>query len=134
MEKIEKPCRILAYPTGSGSKPIDKTLVSHVYKYYRPKFLFIQAIFILGGDTMGSRGQAIKAGGFKEYHYHTIMRYNNVRFIVQNDGKSIKLPEMSNSRWAVYTTLGKNGKIKSVSFYNGSRKNSRKLIFTTIKA
>ena len=76
---------------------------------------------------MGSRGQAIKAGGFKEYHYHTIMRYNKVRFIVQNDGKSIKLPEMSNSRWAVYTTIGKNGKIKSVSFYNGSRKKFKEI-------
>ena len=108
--------------------PTDKTLDGSVCMYYHPKLLFIQANFLFWEVIqMGSRGQAIKAGGFKEYHYHTIMRYNNVRFIVQNDGKSIKLPEMSNSRWAVYTTLGKNGKIKSVSFYNGSRKKFKEI-------
>ena len=71
---------------------------------------------------MGSRGQALKSGGFKEYRYHTIARYNKVRFVVQNEGKRVKLPEMSNSRWAVYATLGTDGKLKSITFYNGSRK------------
>lgn len=71
---------------------------------------------------MGSRGQALKTGGFKEYRYHTIMRFNNIRFIVQNEGRSIKLPEVSNSKWAVYATLGKDGQIKTVSFYNGNRR------------
>lgn len=71
---------------------------------------------------MGSRGQALKIGGFTEYRYHTIARYNNVRFIVQNEGKRVKLPEMSNSRWAVYATLGNGGEIKSITFYNSSRR------------
>lgn len=46
---------------------------------------------------MGSRGQALKSGGFTEYKYHTIARYNNVRFVVQNDNwnKHYKLTEMS---------------------------------------
>ena len=78
---------------------------------------------------MGSRGQVLRTGGFKEYRYHTISRFNNVRFVVQNEGKSIKLPEMSSSRWAVYTTLGKNGKIKSISFFNGSRKKFKEVDF-----
>lgn len=82
---------------------------------------------------MGSRGAYLKGGGFKEYRYHTIMRYNNVRFVVQNEGSSIKLPEMSNSRWAVYATLGKNGEIKSVSFYNGSRKKYKEIDFKNHK-
>lgn len=76
---------------------------------------------------MGARGQALKTGGFKKYCYHTIMRYNNIRFVVQNEGKSIKLPEMSNSRWAVYVTLGKDGGIKSVSFYNGTRRRYKEI-------
>ncbi len=47
---------------------------------------------------MGSRGQALKSGGFTEYRYHTIARYNNVRFIVQNNAnENFKLTEMSNS-------------------------------------
>ncbi len=71
---------------------------------------------------MGSRGQVLKRGGFKRYDYHTIMRYNNIRFVVQNKGKNVKVPEMSNSPWAVYVTLASNGNIKTVSFYNGSRK------------
>ena len=77
--------------------------------------------------AMGSRGQALKTGGFKVTNYHTIMRYNNVRFIVQHVGKNVKLPEMSNSSWAVYTTLGQKGVIKSVSFYNGSRKKYKEI-------
>lgn len=77
--------------------------------------------------NMGSRGQALKSGGFTEYKYHTIARYNNVRFVVQNEGKRVKLPEMSNSRWAVYATLGKDGYIKSVSFYNGGRKKYKEI-------
>ena len=71
---------------------------------------------------MGSRGQVLKKGGFKRYDYHTIMRCNNIRFVVQNKGKNVKVPEMSNSPWAVYVTLASNGNIKTVSFYNGSRK------------
>lgn len=43
---------------------------------------------------MGSRGMAIR-GGFKEYKYHTIMRCGLVRFIVQNEGRPVKLPEES---------------------------------------
>lgn len=78
---------------------------------------------------MGSRGQVLKTGGFKEYRYHTISRFNNVRFVVQNEGKSIKLPEMSSSRWAVYTTLRRDGKIKSISFFNGSRKKFKEIDF-----
>ena len=76
---------------------------------------------------MGTRGQALKTGGFKQYCYHTLMRYNKVRFVVQNEGKRVKLPEMSNSRWVVYTTLGTDGQIKSVSFYNGSRKKYKEI-------
>lgn len=40
---------------------------------------------------------------------------------------------MSNSRWAVYATLGKNGEIKSVSFYNGSRKKYKEIDFKNHK-
>ena len=76
---------------------------------------------------MGSRGQSLKTGGFTEYRYHTIMRYNNVRFVVQNEGKRVKLPEMSNSKWAVYATLGTDGKIKTVSFYNGNRRKYKEI-------
>ena len=82
---------------------------------------------------MGSRGQAVKAGGFREYRYHTIMRFNNVRFVVQNEGKRVKLPEMSNSRWAVYATLGKDGQIKTVSFYNGNRRKYKEVDFADHK-
>lgn len=77
---------------------------------------------------MGSRGQALKgSGGFREYRYHTLMRYNKVRFVVQNEGKSIKVPEMSSSRWVVYATIDKKGDLKSVSFYNGSRKKCKEI-------
>lgn len=59
---------------------------------------------------MGSRGSYIKAGGFTEYKYKTIMRYNNNRFVILKDTtKSVKSPEMSNSKWAVYVTLAKRG-------------------------
>lgn len=73
---------------------------------------------------MGSRGQALKTGGFREHNYKTLMRYNNVRFVMLKDKsvQNVKLPEMSSSRWAVYTTLGTDGEIKSINFYNGSRK------------
>ena len=66
---------------------------------------------------MGSRGQALKTGGFTVYNYKTLMRYNNTRFVMQKDKsvQNVKLPEMSNSRWAVYATLGTDGAIKSIS-------------------
>ena len=50
---------------------------------------------------MGSRGQALKKGGFTAYNYKTLMRYNNTRFIVQKDfaKNNVKIPEMSNSNF-----------------------------------
>lgn len=78
---------------------------------------------------MGSRGQALKTGGFTKINYHTIIRYNNTRFIVQNDIRSVKAPEMSNSRRAVYAVLSKTGNIQSVSFFNGSRKKYKEIDF-----
>lgn len=78
---------------------------------------------------MGSRGQALKSGGFSVYNYKTLMRYNNTRFVMLKDKskKNVKLPAMSNSKWAVYATLGADGDIKSVSFYNGSRKKYKEI-------
>lgn len=59
------------------------------------------------------------------------MRYNNVRFVMLKDKtkRNVKLPEMSNSKWAVYATLGTDGEIKSISFYNGSRKKYKEIDF-----
>lgn len=71
---------------------------------------------------MGSRGQALKTGGFVEYKYHTIMRDGNTRFIVQNKNEPVKLPEMSNSENVAYVTLGRKGDIKSISFFRGRKK------------
>ncbi len=77
---------------------------------------------------MGSRGQAIKSGGFTIYNYKTLMRYNNVRFVMQKDtAKSIKVPEMSNSKWAVYATISKKGDLQSISFFNGSRRKYKEI-------
>ena len=80
---------------------------------------------------MGSRGQALKADGFISFNYKSLMRYNNVRFVMLKDmsKKNIKLPEMSNSKWAVYATLGSNGEIKSISYYNGNRKKYKEIDF-----
>lgn len=79
---------------------------------------------------MGSRGAYLKGGGFKEYRYHTIMRYSNVRFVVQNDiVKGTKMPERSNSKWATYAVLDRHGKLKSIAFYNGSRKMTKQIDF-----
>jgi len=80
---------------------------------------------------MGSMGQSLKTGGFVTYNYKTLMRYNQVRFVMLKDKskRNIKLPEMSNSRWAVYATLGFDGEIKSISFYNGSRKKYKEIDF-----
>jgi len=79
---------------------------------------------------MGSRGSYIRAGGFKEYKYKTIMRYNNNRFLVLKDPKqSVKTPEMSNSKWAVYVTLAKSGDIQSISFYDGNRRKYKEIDF-----
>lgn len=79
---------------------------------------------------MGSRGAFLKTGGFKEYRYHTIMRYNNVRFIVQNDiAKGTKLPERSKSKWTTYAVLDRHGQLKSIAFYNGSRKMTKQIDF-----
>ena len=78
---------------------------------------------------MGSRGQALKSGGFSVYSYKTLMRYNNTRFVMLKDKakKNVKLPAMSNSKWAVYAALGADGDIKSISFYNGSRKKYKEI-------
>lgn len=77
---------------------------------------------------MGSRGQAIKSGGFTNYNYKTLMRYNNVRFIMQKDtAKSIKVPEMSNSKWAIYVTISKKGELQAISFFNGSRRKYKEI-------
>lgn len=70
---------------------------------------------------MGSRGMAIR-GGFKEYKYHTIMRCGLVRFIVQNEGSNVKLPEKSKTVNVVYATLGYDGKLKSITFFKGRKK------------
>lgn len=78
---------------------------------------------------MGSRGQALKSGVFSVYSYKTIMRYNNTRFVMLKDKakKNVKLPAMSNSKWAVYAALGADGDIKSISFYNESRKKYKEI-------
>lgn len=80
---------------------------------------------------MGSRGQAVKTGGFTVHNYKTLMRYNNVRFVMLKDKskRNAKLPEMQNSTWAVYATSGTDGEIKSISFYNGSRKKYKEIDF-----
>ena len=81
---------------------------------------------------MGSRGQSIKGGGFTDYNYKTLMRYNNTRFVMLKDKskKNVKLPEMSNSKWAVYAALGADGDIKSISFYNGSRRKYKEIDYS----
>ena len=78
---------------------------------------------------MGSRGQALKSGGFKEYRYHTIARYNKVRFVVQNGdwNKHYKLTEMSNSPWAVYAQIDSKGNLNTITFYDGSRKKIKEI-------
>ena len=78
---------------------------------------------------MGSRGQALKSGGFTEYRYHTIARYNKVRFVVQNDNwiSHFKLTEMSNSPWAIYAGINGDGILKTITFYNGSRKKFKEI-------
>lgn len=77
---------------------------------------------------MGSRGQSLKRGGFTEYKYHTVARYGKVRYIVQNDsGANFKLTEMSNSPWAVYAGINRKGLLKTVSFYNGSRRKYKEI-------
>lgn len=70
---------------------------------------------------MGSRGMAIESG-FVEYKYYTIMRDGKVRFIVQNEGRPVKLPEKSNSINVIYATLGYEGDLKSVTFFRGRKK------------
>lgn len=78
---------------------------------------------------MGSRGQALKSGGFTEYKYHTITRYNNVRFIVQNSdwNSHYKLTEMSNSPWAIYAEADGEGNLRTITFYNDSRKKFKEI-------
>ena len=77
---------------------------------------------------MGSRGQFLETGGFTEYKYHTVLRHNEVRYIMQNDTKnSIKLPETSNSKWAVYAVIEKRGNLRSISFFNGNRKKYKEI-------
>ena len=136
--KQKSPLKVGAI-SGQAVKPIDITLDSPCLQAVSPKIktnlsslklpsaLCSREVLFCEVMPMGSRGQALKTGGFKVTNYHTIMRYNNVRFIVQHVGKRVKLPEMSNSKWAVYVTLGKGGEIKSVSFYNGSRKKYREI-------
>lgn len=81
---------------------------------------------------MGSRGQALKSGGFTEYKYHTIARYNNVRFIVQNSdwNSHYKLTEMSNSPWTIYAGVDSKGILQTITFYNGNRKKYKEVDLT----
>ena len=79
---------------------------------------------------MGSRGQALKTGGFMHYGYHTIMRDGNIRFVVQNDTiKSSKIPEVSNSPNVVYATLNRDGFLQGISFYDAKRIKRREIDF-----
>ena len=79
---------------------------------------------------MGSRGQMLKTGGFMHYDYHTIMRYENIRFVVQNDTiKATKIPEMSNSPNVVYATFNERGILKAISFYNSRRVKYKEIDF-----
>lgn len=71
---------------------------------------------------MGSRGIALKCGGFKEYKYHTIMRDDTVRYIVQNEGTNVKLPEKSRTANVIYVTLRYDGGLKSITFFKGRKK------------
>lgn len=78
---------------------------------------------------MGSRGQYLKSGGFTECRYHTIARYNNVRYIVPNDNwnKHYTLAEKSNSPWAVYAEADAKGNLRTIAFYNGNRKKRKEI-------
>ena len=78
---------------------------------------------------MGSRGQLLKAGGFEEYHYKTIMRYKKIRFLVQTDGTSIKVPMCSNSPNVIYVTMAKSGDIQSITCYNKRRRIYKQIDF-----
>lgn len=78
---------------------------------------------------MGSRGAYLKAGGFTEYNYKTIIRYNKVRYVVQTNGKPVKIPERSNSPRAVYVTLSKKGDIQSITFYRADRRLYKEIDF-----
>ena len=81
---------------------------------------------------MGSRGQALKTGGFIRHDYHTIMRDGNIRFVVQNDTiKATKVPEVSNSPNVVYATLNRNGFLQAISFYNSRRVKYKEIDFKT---
>ena len=81
---------------------------------------------------MGSRGQALKTGGFIRHDYHTIMRDGNIRFVVQNDTiKATKVPEVSNSPNVVYATFNERGILKAISFYNSRRVKYKEIDFKT---
>ena len=71
---------------------------------------------------MGSRGASLKTGGFTEYKYKTIMRDGNVRFVIQKDtSRPTTQPQMSNSPGATYAVLNKEGKLKTIVFYDRAR-------------
>ncbi|MBR5032462.1 MAG: hypothetical protein IKX70_02180 [Treponema sp.] len=78
---------------------------------------------------MGSRGSYLKSGGFTEYKYRTLIRYNKVRYVVQTDGKPVKIPERSNSPRSVYVTLSKRGDIQSITFYRTDRRLYKEIDF-----
>ena len=83
---------------------------------------------------MGSRGQMLKTGGFIYYGYHTIMRDENIRFVVQNDTtNSTKVPDVSNSPNVVYATLNKDGFLQGISFYDEKRIKRREIDFKAHK-
>lgn len=74
------------------------------------------------GSDMGARGQMLSSGGFSKYNYKTLITDGNIRYIMQIDTRvSAKIPAVSNSPDAVYVTLGSDGKIHAITFFNKDR-------------
>jgi hypothetical protein len=82
---------------------------------------------------MGGRGSAsgVSAKGIKYgKEYHTILAYENIKFITRAEGAAnAPLETMSAAQNRVYVTVNNKDAIKSITIYDGEGKRTREIHF-----
>lgn len=82
---------------------------------------------------MGGRGAAsgINSKGMKYgTEYHTLLQYQNIKFVSINGGKSATPPMETMTRKRIYVTINNQEKIKSIDFYDDSGKRVKQIDVT----
>ena len=77
------------------------------------------------GGRGASSGMSVKGKPYGS-EYHTVFEYENIKFVVKNNGAATA-PLETRTKGRIYVTVGKDDKLKSISFYGSDGKRVKQI-------